>query len=297
MNTSNQASSVLPDFPYFQLDYMGYNYKEEKTFIIDRPNGTDNYLFLHFLTEVILTIHGTTYVTKPGALVIFEPGCPQNYHHPENGFTNDWMHMIDGDATFKHLKRFFADLQLPLNRPFYLSPEHFSDSASSSSLRLRARIQEIEQEAMMRGLAYQEHLHALITSFFIRLARVYRQGALSVSEANSGVGMHRLHPYEASFRQLRANVLTHYDAPWTLEAMAAEVGLSRSRFCTLYKEFFHMSPKEDLMHERFIMAKHLLVSTQLPIAQVASRVGYDNLYHFSKQFKLMMGRSPGRFRV
>lgn len=60
--------------------------------------------------------------------------------------------------------------------------------------------------------------------------------------------------------------------------------------------FFYVSPKQNLLSERMNQAKFLLQSQNYSVGEVASKVGYDNIYHFSKQFKKTAGMSPSEYR-
>lgn len=258
----------------YELNFIGYNFIENNTFIIDRPKGSGNFLFLFFSTPVNILINGEMVTTKPNAIVLFQPDHPQYYSNTTDGFTNDWFHLSGDD-----FESFIKKLDLPLNHIFYV--EH--------NLFIREFIRNLELEHRMKELSYAENIHAQLISFFIRLARAYhRQDSYIIN------------PYLADlkeqFRSIRSQVLTHYQNPWNLEEMAELANLSRSRFCVLYKEFFQISPKEDLLTERFNMAKHLLLTTQLSVQEVSIKVGYANMFHFNKQFKKIFGLPPGRYR-
>ena len=78
--------------------------------------------------------------------------------------------------------------------------------------------------------------------------------------------------------------------------MAKSLSLSRSRFTILYSSFFGISPKNDLINQRILYAKHLLSSSNMNVEEVAVRCGYSNVYHFIRQFKERTGLSPGKYR-
>lgn len=259
---------------HYQLNYIGYDYKENDKFIIDRPNGSGDFLFLFFTTPVNILINGNMITTNPNALILFQPDCPQYYSNTADGFLNDWFHI--SSSTFES---FIQKLGLPLNQIFYINHSHF----------IREFIRSLEEEYKLKELLFDENIHAQLTSFFIQLARAYFCQDSYI-----------MNPYLADlkeqFRSIRSKILTQYQYPWNTDEMAAMAQLSRSRFCVLYKKFFQVSPKEDLLIERFNMAKHLLLTTHLSIEEVSLKVGFFNLYHFSKQFKKKFGISPGRFR-
>lgn len=258
----------------FTLHYSGYNYIEDNKFIINRPEGASDYLFLFFSTPINILIDNEIIRTQPNAMVLFEPKCPQYYFDPDNGFVNDWFHFDCNDS-----KKNPILTTLPHNRIFYIDSCDF----------VRDVIRELEREDKLKELFYEENIHARITELFIHISRA----SLHQHNTLSNVYMNSM---KIEFRELRSRILTHYQHPWSTDEMAAEVKLSRSRFCVLYKTFFNISPKDDLLTERFKMAQHLLLTTQLSVEEVSSKVGYSNLYHFSKQFKRVTGSSPSRFR-
>jgi transcriptional regulator GlxA family with amidase domain len=51
------------------------------------------------------------------------------------------------------------------------------------------------------------------------------------------------------------------------------------------------------LQSRIAAARHLLSDTDLPIKQIAARLGYSNVYFFSRQFTAMAGVSPGIYRT
>lgn len=265
-----KGDSTMP----FELNYIGYNFIENNKFIIDRPKGSGDFLFLFFSTPVHILLDGQMVTTKPYAIILFQTDHPQYYSNTTDGFINDWFHVSGND-----FEPYIKQLGLPFNRPFYVD----------QSLFIREFIRTLELEHKMKELHYTENIHAQLTSFFIHLARLYHHQ-----------DSYAINPYLANlkeqFRDIRSQILTQYQKPWTIDQMADFAQLSRSRFSVLYKEFFKISPKEDLLTERFNMAKHLLLTTQLSVQEVSIKVGYDNMYHFNKQFKKLVGLPPGRFR-
>ena len=81
-----------------------------------------------------------------------------------------------------------------------------------------------------------------------------------------------------------------------LDDLAAVLHLSPSRTSHLVRQELGMSFQELLKQERIRRARSLLRSTDLPIRQIAQRVGIDNEYYFSRLFKRTTGRTPGGYR-
>ena len=83
---------------------------------------------------------------------------------------------------------------------------------------------------------------------------------------------------------------------WTLEKLAAEVGMSRAAFAKRFKELVGQPMFEYLTALRVQRAKELLRETKLPLYDVAGRVGYESDLAFTKTFKKHAGTTPTRYR-
>lgn len=82
----------------------------------------------------------------------------------------------------------------------------------------------------------------------------------------------------------------------TIEDMAKRARLSPSRFSTLFREQFRMSPYQYLLRIRIQHAEELLLHSSLRLHQIAELCGFANAQHFSKTFKKHTGRAPGSLR-
>lgn len=81
-----------------------------------------------------------------------------------------------------------------------------------------------------------------------------------------------------------------------LYEIAQMMGLSISYLSALFKEQIHDSPYNYYIFLKIQRACYLLKSSQLNIKAIATGLGYDDPYHFSRVFKNMMGLSPKQFR-
>ena len=100
-------------------------------------------------------------------------------------------------------------------------------------------------------------------------------------------------------RQIGAGIsLIHRDLnrPWTVGALAAAVGMSRSAFALRFSLLLGESPIQYLVRRRMARASTLLEADQRPIARVANEVGYESDVAFSRAFKRHVGLSPVEFR-
>lgn len=57
-----------------------------------------------------------------------------------------------------------------------------------------------------------------------------------------------------------------------------------------------VSPIQYLINKRIAHAKHLLSTSDMPIAKIATECGYDDPVYFSQVFKRITGYSPTEYR-
>ncbi|WP_027087586.1 response regulator transcription factor [Cohnella panacarvi] len=88
----------------------------------------------------------------------------------------------------------------------------------------------------------------------------------------------------------------HLAGTISLREVAEYVHLNASYFSVLFKEQLHMTFSEFIARKKLQKAKEMLVTTKLPIAEIAERVGYQTAKYFNKVFKEYEGRSPGQYR-
>jgi len=83
---------------------------------------------------------------------------------------------------------------------------------------------------------------------------------------------------------------------WTVENLAREVGVSRSGLAQRFTELVGEAPMRYLTGWRIQLAKHLMLQSGLPIAEVADRVGYESEAAFNRAFKRHVGDPPVTWR-
>lgn len=84
--------------------------------------------------------------------------------------------------------------------------------------------------------------------------------------------------------------------PWTVEALAREVGMSRSGFAERFASFVGVPPMHYLARWRLQAAASLLTGPRMSLAEVAAAVGYESEAAFNRAFKKHVGLPPGMWR-
>lgn len=99
-------------------------------------------------------------------------------------------------------------------------------------------------------------------------------------------------PIHTSMRYIKDNV----GEKITLDELADRVGLSKYYFSHLFKAETGYSPMEYIISTRLDRAKELLLLTNMPIAEISYKVGYENPGSFTNLFIKKEGISPQKFR-
>jgi len=105
-------------------------------------------------------------------------------------------------------------------------------------------------------------------------------------------------PIDIDPRLARAAALieARYDQPLTVRDLAAEAGMSQSRFFARFAEAYGATPHGALADTRLRAAQRLLSDTRLSIAEIAARTGHGDQSALTRRMKAKLGVTPGAWR-
>ena len=121
---------------------------------------------------------------------------------------------------------------------------------------------------------------------------IYRYSSLSPTPSRSMGGL--------SSRRLRL-VLEYIEdtlgQPIKLRELGALAGISARHFESAFRQSTGSSPHAYVMDRRLHKARDLLINRpELPIEQIALRLGFSSSSHFSSSFRRQTGLTPTDFR-
>lgn len=253
----------------FHTGYCDYNRSNPDRDIINRPEGSGDYLFLHFMTPMQVQTGGGTQTTKEGAFLLYTPGEAQIYQ-AVGRFKNSFAHFTCDDDSF------LTAYDIPVNQIVY-PPDPDA---------LNALFKLIYVESVTKQDYYQEQVDKLMHQLFILFSR-----QLHTFPEGRGI---QADLFE-QFKKARIEILTHIEREWDADSMAALTNLGTSQFYSYYKLFFNRSPKSELLDARIERSKYLLRVEKLPVGQAAVQAGFDSLPHFTRYFKKMCGMTPSEY--
>jgi len=82
---------------------------------------------------------------------------------------------------------------------------------------------------------------------------------------------------------------------WTVPMLAKSAALSRSAFFERFTRTVGLPPMEYVLSWRMAVARDLLRRQDMPVGEVAERVGYGSASTFSTAFSRHVGQPPGRY--
>jgi AraC family transcriptional regulator len=82
----------------------------------------------------------------------------------------------------------------------------------------------------------------------------------------------------------------------SLDRIAEAAAMSTFHFARCFKAAMGVPPHQFVTQRRIELAKILLLSTRLPIADIGRRVGIPNQSHFTTHFRKRIGCTPKEFR-
>ena len=90
---------------------------------------------------------------------------------------------------------------------------------------------------------------------------------------------------------------THYtESDFRIEKLYKIAKVSSRYYEKLFYQKFGETPKEYVLKLKIESAKELLLFEKSSIKDVASQLGYSDIYHFGKLFKAKTGYTPGQYR-
>ncbi len=95
-----------------------------------------------------------------------------------------------------------------------------------------------------------------------------------------------------------AKLPSHIEHPWTLDEMAVQCGLGRTRFADYCRQLTNVAPMDFLINSRVDAAKKLLrTQPGRSITDIGFACGFQSNQYFTTVFRSRTGKSPSKYRA
>lgn len=101
---------------------------------------------------------------------------------------------------------------------------------------------------------------------------------------------------DRGFENMLNYINTHFSEKLTLKQLAAIFDMNPNYCCALFSKYLNRTFSSYLTEIRINEAKTLLQTTNYPLEKIASLVGYNDYFYFSKVFKKECSYSPREYR-
>jgi len=259
----------------YRINYMSHDAIEHWEMEIIRPKGTNDYDIILFKCDALINLKDKYEPIYPNACIIYSPQYPQYYRANNCRLRNDYIHFYiseDNDI--------FRRINIPFNKVFYpVNADYISTI-----------IEQIYINHQLKDKYSDENIDNLMNHLLLTIARESEHSEMY--EKNP----YKRHLYNMLYNA-RREILKNYNRNWTVKEMASLCNLSESRFSVLYNEFFGISPMGDIINTRIENAKFYLVNDVKSVTDIAlNQLGYNNVFHFIRQFKQHTGLTPAQYR-
>lgn len=232
--------------------------------------------------HLLVNVDGTDYSLTSGQVLIINPRQ---------------LHLMHTEDPLVH----YDTLLFPVELISFQSPDQLDQSVFyplrtgrkvlpnlvPEQILTQENLQKLEQVVRINNRKppmYQLESRLLLLSFLLEVLR----GVRMVDTAEDPAGQLQ--------RQMLAYLQMHYKQSITLSELSDRFHLSEKYISRYFKEHFHLTISEYILHMRMTQAKKLLSNTDLSITEVAAQCGFSGVSFFIRQFTKETGSSPGKWR-
>lgn len=119
-------------------------------------------------------------------------------------------------------------------------------------------------------------------------------GQLILKHAGNAPAMKKTGIGRQAVKKAVAHIHDNIAENTSLETLSAHVGLSPFYFTRIFRQHTGLPPHAYRKQQRVFQAKQLLQG-HMPIAQVAAEMGFSDQSHLTRQFKQILGITPGQY--
>lgn len=243
------------------------------------PHEHDHYQLIYFIDgEGTFTLGETPHPLGPGACFLIPPQVRHSF------------------VTFGRAKVRTLDLKFDIRDAALLEaarqvPGAQNDDAAQT---IRLLLEKIRSEGVKKEAYFGELACLTLASLLYTLARRHGEPA-SRPPAQRGVSGGRYEPLEAA-RRLQRYIQEHYAEELALGEIAERLAYSRNYLSQSFRHNFGVTFTAYVRTVRIQEAKTLMAYSSLSLKEIAARVGFKTIHHFSRVFKEQEGLTPGEWK-
>lgn len=155
----------------------------------------------------------------------------------------------------------------------------------SAFIQINHLIEKLYQEYTQKQIGWKTMVKSDFLNLAVVLSRLY-----NVEKITDETGIIKLAGAIACIEK-------NYAEPISVSSLAKLSNYSERQFVRLFKETFGCIPIDYITNLRMQKARELLKTSSLPIAEIASRCGYQDSNYFSRFFRKLYSETPSEYRA
>jgi AraC family transcriptional regulator len=215
---------------------------------------------------------------RPGDVIITPAGPPKL-----------WRQKQDAEYILVRIAPAFLR-RIVDNEPSASDRVELLDNFGSRDLEIERMAKRLLTECRESRYASRTYADAIATELGVHLLRNYCAPMGAVLRSARVLPVHKL-------RRVAEFVEDNLPDDLTLERLSDALAMSPYHFAHVFKQTTGIAPHRYVIHCRVKRAMALLRETDLPIAEVAHRVGFASPSHFSVVFHKVSGMTPRQYRT
>ena len=252
------------------------------------PGTSTDYIRIYYILDGKFEwcIHDQPYLLYPGDMAMILPG--QTFGSTKGVLEIgklSWLHLhIKKLETGKtHLGNWsnLSETEMQMIGKILLMPKSVVLPRLGDAGRIFLSLQ---NELFNHEIGYGTRVNQLLDELFINITRRLTKQSASGRD------------FPKTFLQLEQKLRENLSHQWTVEEMAATVGMGTTLFNERVKSYSGFSPLNYLINIRISEAIKLLKKPDLNVTDIALDTGFYSSQHFSTTFKKLTGYTPSEFR-
>ena len=267
-------------------------YQRDATIRVWHQPNPDSYApHFHSAMEVCLPILGECEVEVSGKRYLVQAGevlfVPSGATHALRMAAGSERYLILFERNGAFTMKEFAALRPMMRQPIYLTAE--SEATPVVRKTLLQLVDAYESYTTLRNL----RCYALLMDVFATLGELYLPDVANSAEMSA---ITRRLSGEDAFNRALDYLNTNYAENITLDTLADYAGFSRYTLSRMFTRHTGATFIQYLNARRVDMAAELLSQSDLPVTQVALRVGFGSIATFNRAFRTQKGCTPSQYR-
>jgi len=151
-----------------------------------------------------------------------------------------------------------------------------------------------EVSEIMLQLPYLKSFERMVQ--FFRMMDIIGESQSNISLASEDYLRKRFKPGNKRIATIHEYLMNNYREEVNLKVLADLVNMAEGSLCRFFRENMGVTIFEYLNQIKIELACNLLMDNELSIIEIGFDSGFNNLSHFNKQFKRIIGMPPSQYR-